>query len=147
MKHLKLLRDWLMRKLIKQFVAGIIAIVPIGAIILMLIWVFNAIDSLLQPVITAIWGHTITGVGFGVTIALIYLAGVVASNVIGKYLVRYIESASRSIPIVSLLYRGLKEVLESLFLPDKTGFLQVVFIEFPRKGMKAIGFVTRSVSE
>ena len=101
----------------------------------------------MQPVITAIWGHTITGVGFGVTIVLIYLAGVVASNVIGKHLVRYIESASRSIPVVSLLYKGIKEILESLFVPGKNGFLRVVFVEFPRKGMKAIGFVTSELCD
>ena len=147
MKHLKALRAWLGRKLVKQFVTGIITVVPIGATILILIWIFNAIDSILQPVITAICGHTITGVGFGVTIALIYLAGVVASNVIGKYLVRYIESASRSIPVVSLLYKGIKEVIESILVPGKTGFLEVVLIEFPRKGIKAIGFVTSELCD
>jgi len=147
MKHLKALRAWLGRKLVKQFVTGIITVVPIGATILILIWIFNAIDSILQPVITAICGHTITGVGFGVTIALIYLAGVVASNVIGKYLVLYIESASRSIPVVSLLYKGIKEVIESILVPGKTGFLEVVLIEFPRKGIKAIGFVTSELCD
>ncbi|MEQ4489595.1 MAG: DUF502 domain-containing protein [Dehalococcoides mccartyi] len=147
MKNLKVLRDWLGRKLIKQFITGIITVVPFGATILILIWIFNAIDSILQPIITAICGHTITGVGFGVTIALIFLTGVVASNVIGKYLVRYIESASSSIPIVSLLYKGIKEILESFFTPGKTGFLQVVLVEFPRKGMKTIAFVTSELND
>ncbi|WP_324664201.1 DUF502 domain-containing protein [Dehalococcoides mccartyi] len=145
MKNLKVLRDWLGRKLIKQFITGIITVVPFGATILILIWIFNAIDSILQPVITAICGHTVTGVGFGVTIALIFLTGVVASNVIGKYLVRYIESASSSIPIVSLLYKGIKEILESIFIPGKTGFLEVVLVEFPRKGINALGFVTSEI--
>ena len=147
MKHIKVLYDWAGRKLVKQFVTGIITFVPIGATILILIWIFNAIDNILQPVITAIWGHTITGVGFGVTIVLIYLAGIVASNVIGKRLVRYIGSASRFIPVVSLLYKGIKDILESLFVPGKTGFVQVVLVEFPRKGMKALGFVTSEVHD
>jgi len=147
MKNLKVLRNWLGRKLIKQFITGIITVVPIGATILILIWIFNAIDSILQPVITAICGHSITGVGFGVTIALIFLAGVVASNVVGKYLVRYLESASCSIPVISLLYKGIKEILESIFIPGKAGFLEVVLVEFPRKGIKALGFVTSELSD
>lgn len=141
-KFMRMVVSWLRKKLVRQFITGIIVAVPIGVTIWILIWLFNVIDGLLQPLITLIWGHPVTGVGFGVTIALIYLAGVIASNVIGKHLVHYLESATQSIPVVSLLYRGMKEILVSFFMPGKSGFVQVVLIEFPRKGIKAIGFVT-----
>ena len=67
-----------------QFIAGIVVVVPIGASILILVWLFSAVDNILQPLVKAVWDHTIPGVGFGATVALIYLVGVIARNVLGK---------------------------------------------------------------
>ncbi len=142
MKNTRRPWGWLVKKLRAQFIMGIIAVVPIAATILILVWLFNAIDNILQPIIRYIWGHPITGVGFGITIVLIYLVGVIASNVVGKRLIRYAESALPWMPLVRPLYNGIKEVLTSFARPEKAGFLQVVLIEFPRKGMRAVGFVT-----
>ena len=135
-------RGWLGRKLRTQFLAGILIIVPLGATILILAWIFNVVDNVLQPIIGYVWGRTITGVGFGITIALIYLAGVIATNILGKRLIRYGESLLRKVPIVRYLYAGVKQILESFSEPGKTGFMQVVLIEFPRRGMKSIAFIT-----
>jgi len=135
------------KKLRRQFITGIIASIPLGATILILIWIFNTVDNLLQPVITAIWGHTIWGVGFGVTVVLIYLVGVIASNVLGKRLIRYGESLISRVPIFQQLYSTIKHIVDSFSAPDKTAFLQVVLVEFPRKGMRAIGFVTNESTD
>ncbi len=133
---------WLARKLRAQFLLGIIVSVPIGVTALILIWAFNSIDHLLQPIITFFWGHTVPGVGFGVTIVLIYLIGVIASNIAGKALIRYGEYLLGRIPLVRALYNGIKQIMQSLSSPEKTGFMQVVLVEFPKKGMMAMGFVT-----
>ncbi len=133
---------WFGKKLRGQFLTGIVTVVPIGATILILIWIFTAIDNVLQPVIRPIWGHAITGVGFGVTIVLIYLIGVLASNVVGKRLIHYGESALPWIPGFRQLYNGIKQILLSFSEPRKAGFMQVVLIEFPRKDMWTLGFIT-----
>ncbi len=138
---------WLGKKLGTQFGIGIITVVPIGATILILVWIFFAIDNILQPVIKSIWGHAVTGIGFGVTIVLIYLAGVIASNVIGKRLIRYGESALPWMPVVRQLYTGIKEMLESFSVRRGSGLMQVVLTEFPRKGMRVIGFVTNELRD
>ncbi len=135
------------KKLRRQFIAGIIVVLPVGASILILLWIFSAIDNILQPVVKAIWGHTIPGVGFGATLVLIYLIGAVASNVVGKRLIRYGESLLARVPLFRYLYTGIRQVLESFSTPDKTGFMQVVLVEFPRKGMRAIGFVTNEMTD
>ncbi|MFH0768502.1 MAG: DUF502 domain-containing protein [Chloroflexota bacterium] len=131
----------LAKNLRTKFTVGLIAILPLTATILILVWLFNTIDNILQPLITYILGHPITGAGFGLTVILIYLAGVIASNVIGKRLIRYAESVLPFMPVVKQLYGGIKQILESFSTYDKTGLL-VVLVEFPRKGMKAIGFIT-----
>ncbi len=140
---------WLGRKLRTQFLAGILVVVPIGATILILVWIFNTIDSILhlQPVIEGILGRPVPGVGFCITILLIYLVGVIVSNVVGRGLLRYGESLVTRIPMVRQLYTGIKQILESFSTPSKTGFMQVVLVEFPRKGMRTIGFVTNESTD
>ena len=134
--------SWLGKKLRKQFLTGALVMVPIGATILILVWIFVTIDNILQPVIMLILGRTVPGVGFGITIVLIYLAGVIASNVGGRRLVHYGESLLARVPVVRQLYTSIKQILESFSAPGKTGFMQVVLVEFPRKGMRTIGFIT-----
>jgi uncharacterized membrane protein len=138
---------WLGRKLRAQFLAGILVIVPIGATILILIWIFDAIDGILQPVIKDIFGQVIPGVGFAVTMVLIYLAGVIASNVAGRALIRYGETLLARVPVVRQLYTSTKQILESFSTGDQSSLMQVVLVEFPRKGIRTIGFITNESSD
>jgi uncharacterized membrane protein len=142
----KVPRDGLGKKLRAQFIAGLLVVVPLGASILILIWIFNGIDNILQPIIRAILGHNIPGVGFGITVILIYLAGVVASNIVGKKLISYWESLLARVPVFRQLYTGIKQILDSFSAPRTTGFMQVVLVEFPRKGLRAVGFITNELS-
>ena len=143
MKHIRTLsRKEIGRKLRAQFVTGILVVVPIGAAILILIWIFVTIDNILKPVATSLLGYTVPGLGFAITVVLIYLTGVVATNVVGKRLIRYGESLLARVPLFRYLYSGIKQILESFAAPRKDGFLQVVLVEFPKKGMRALGFVT-----
>ena len=138
---------WLGRKLREHFMTGIIATVPIGAIILLFIWLFSTIDNILQPLIRSVWGYPIHGLGFAITIIFIYLAGVLASNVVGKRLIHYGESTLPWLPVVRQIYHSIKQILESFSSPQRAGFMQVVLTEFPRKGMRVIGFVTNELQE
>jgi len=143
MKHTQRVSwGWLGKKLRTQFGTGILIVVPIGVTILILVWIFITLDNILQPIIRSIWGRTVPGVGFGVTIVLIYLAGVIASNIIGRRVIHYGESLLVKVPVVRQLYAGIKQILEGFSKPGKTGFMQVVLVEFPKEGMRAIGFIT-----
>ncbi len=143
MKHTRrVCLGWLGKKLRTQFAAGILVVVPIGVTILILYWIFVRLDNILQPIIRSIWGRTFPGVGFGATLVLIYLAGVIASNIVGTRLIHYGESLLAKVPVVRQLYAGIKQILEGFSKPGKTGFMQVVLVEFPKEGMRAIGFIT-----
>lgn len=139
-------KDSIGKKIRKQFVAGLLVIVPLGASILILIWIFNTVDDILQPVIRAIWDREIPGVGFGVTIVLIYLAGVVARNVIGYKIMQYFDRLLKRVPIFNMLYRGIKQIMDSFSVTDNTSFMQVVLVDFPYKGMKALALVTNEIT-
>lgn len=126
-----------------HFLSGIAVIVPLILTILILVWAFTTVDNIIQPLLVYIFGHRIPGVGFGIVIVAIYLAGVITSNFFGKKVVSYIEDYIVSkIPVVRPLYMGIKEISESFSAPEKMAFLEVVLVEFPRKGIRSIGFIT-----
>jgi len=135
--------SWLARKLRRQFFTGILVVVPLGATILILVWIFTTIDNILQPVIRLVLGRPLPGLGFAITIILIYLVGVIASNVGGKRLIRYGESILAKVPIVRPLYSSIKQILGSFSPAGKTNLVQAVLVEFPRKGIWTIGFITK----
>jgi len=130
------------RKLRAQFGAGILVVVPIIIAILILVWLFNYIDNIAQPVAESLLGRTIPGLGFGIMVLLIYLTGLVATSLIGKRLIRYGESLLARVPMFRYVYTGIKQIMEAFATPREGGFLQVVLVEFPKQGMRAIGFVT-----
>jgi len=138
--------SWLGRTLRRHFLTGVLVVVPIGATVLILVWIFTSIDNILQPAIQLIAGRPVLGVGFGITIVLIYLIGVIASNVGGKRLISYGESLLAKVPIVRPIYTSIKQILESFSTPSKFGLMQAVLVEFPRKGIWTIGFITNESS-
>jgi uncharacterized membrane protein len=140
-------QDGWLKRLRAQFMAGFLVVVPVGASILILIWVFTTIDNILQPVVRAIAGHNIPGVGFGVTVVLIYIIGLITRNVIGNRVIKYGDSIMTRVPLFRGLYLGIRQILESFSAPTKTGFMQVVLVEFPRKGIRAIAFVTNEITD
>ena len=137
----------LTKKISRDFLAGILVIVPLAATLLILKWLFDTVDGILDPVIEAILGRQIPGVGFGIIIVLIYLTGLIASNFIGRKVIQRGEDLLEDVPMVREIYGTFKQILESIMLPHKGGFREVVLVEFPRPGMKTIGFVTNRIKD
>jgi uncharacterized membrane protein len=143
MKHIKKTsRMQVGKKLRAQFLAGILVVVPIIIAILILVWLFNYIDNIAQPVAQSLLGRTIPGLGFGIMVLLIYLTGLVATSLIGKRLIRYGESLLARVPMFRYIYTSIRQIMVAFAAPRESGFVQVVLVEFPKQGMRAIGFVT-----
>ncbi len=138
----KSVRRSFLRRFRAILIAGLVVMVPIGITAWIIIWLFEGVDNILQPLIRLIVGHNITGVGFAVMAVLILIVGAITTNVIGKRFIRWSESLLAKVPITRILYVAIKQVIESFSNPEKTGFMQVVMVEFPRKGMHSVGFVT-----
>jgi uncharacterized membrane protein len=134
------------RTIRNTFVAGLLVTVPLGATILILVWLFNSIDHILKPILNAIWDRDLPGVGFGVTIILIFLAGIFTRNVIGHRILKWGSALLDKVPIFRLVYKSIRQIINSFSVPDKE-FTQVVLIDFPKKGMKAVAFVTNEITD
>ena len=134
------------KKLRRHFLAGVIVIVPIGVTVWLLVWIFTSIDGILQPLISPMLGRTIPGLGFAIMVVLVYLVGVMASNIGTRRLVGYGQSLLGRVPIVRPIYGSIKQIADSFSASGKAGFKQDVVTEFPMKGTRTIGFVTNESS-
>jgi len=137
-----------MSRLRGYFITGLLVVVPlyITAYIVTLIVQFvdnavNILPSALRP--DTYLGH-IPGAGLLFTLAGIFIVGALTSNFAGKRLLALGEKIVARIPVMRMLYNGTKQFMETFFAKDKDGqgFRKVVLIEFPRKGVYSVGFIT-----
>ena len=131
-----------LRKFRDILIAGLVVTVPIGLTIWIFAWLFTQIDQLLRPLVKLVFGREIVGVGFGVIVIVVLVVGAIATNNLGKRIIRWGESLLGKIPITRTIYDGIRQIIQSFSDPGKTGFMQVVMVQYPRKGVYTIGFVT-----
>ena len=82
-------------------------------------------------------------IGLLLTVTFIYLLGLVAGNLAGRRLVHTIESIILRIPLVKGIYGSARQLLDAFSVTGQRHFSRVVVIEYPRRGLWTIGFVTR----
>jgi len=131
-----------------RFFAGVIVAIPIVTTVLAVSWVVQKVDSnvfrYIPPKLNpeTYLGYAIPGLGLIVSIVALFLLGIIASNFIGKSLIRWGENLFDRVPVVSPIYNSLKQIVQTVAAQKDRAFRDVCLIEYPRKGLWAIGFVT-----
>jgi uncharacterized membrane protein len=129
----------------RYFLGGILVIVPLIITVVVLRFFFTKVDGILSPFITRALGYKIPGLGFAATIILIFLAGFLTANVFGSRLFRIWEIFLVKTPLVRTIYSSSKKLVEAIATTDKHTFKQVVLVEFPRKGVYYMAFLTNEI--
>ncbi len=127
----------------RHFISGLLVTVPIIVTYLVLRFLFVTLDGLLNPVVHRLLGYYIPGLGVIITVLLVLLAGIFATNFIGARLVHVGDRFLARMPLVRIVYTAAKQLVDALLAPQARAFSQVVLIEYPRKGLYAIGFLSR----
>jgi len=134
-------------RLKRWFLTGIILLVPVLVTFYLLAAVVHTMDGVIhlippayQPV--QLVGFNIPGLGLILTVLLVLLTGMIGASLIGRRLVRFGETLLGRIPLVRAVYGSLKHVLETILHNNKDTFRRVVMIEYPRRGLYALAFVT-----
>lgn len=129
----------------RYILAGILIWLPIWVTLLVLKFVIGILDSgfaLLpqdyQP--EQLFGFYIPGLGILISIIIIFLTGMLATNILGRRLMLYAEKIVQRIPFVRAIYSATKQLTETLFTSTGDSFRKVVLIEYPRKGIWSIAF-------
>ena len=125
-------------------VRGALAVTPLVLTFLILRFLYRVLDHSIIGQFDHIFGYTVPGpwIGIVVFIGLLYMVGIITSNVIGRQIFNLIDNISDRIPIVKVIYQVGKQISSSLSPSDKQNFQKVVLLEYFHAGILNIGFVT-----
>ncbi len=131
----------------RYLITGLLIWIPLVITIWVLHFLVSTMDQSLlllppqwQP--EALIGRSIPGIGAILTVLIVLVTGVLASNILGQRLVTLWEAILRRIPVVNSIYLGVKQVSDTLFRPGGEAFRKAVLVEWPREGMWTIAFLT-----
>jgi uncharacterized membrane protein len=151
-----LLIDRLKQDFKNDLIAGLLVVIPLATTIWLTItiatWVINFLTQIPKQVNPFQGMHPIVVnllnlfVGMAVPLFSILLIGLMARNIAGRWLLDFGERVLQAIPLAGQVYKTLKQLLETLLKDTNGKFRRVILVEYPRRGMWAIGFVTGTIS-
>lgn len=149
-------RGTLIGGLRNSFLTGLVVIAPIGLTVWLFWTLVGWVDNFVLPFIPDIYqpenvfkrifgedtAINIRGVGVVVFLLFTVLVGWIAKGVIGRSMLRYAEGLVEQLPVVRSVYNGLKQLAETVFAQSETSFEKACLVEYPRRGIWAVAFVS-----
>lgn len=139
-----------------DLIAGLLVVIPLATTIWLTItiasWVVNFLTQIpkqlnpfdgLHPILVNLLNLL---VGLAVPLLSILVIGLMARNIVGKWLLDFGERLLQAIPLAGQLYKTLKQLLETILKDSNGKFRRVVLLEYPRREMWSIAFVTGAIS-
>lgn len=131
----------------KYIAAGLLVWVPLGVTVLIIKFLVELMDKSLLLIPEAyrpeqLIGFKIPGLGLVLVLFVVLITGVIVANIFGRSLVQLGEKILNRIPLVRSIYYGVKQVMETMFSGAGKSFRKVVMIEYPRKGIWTLAFLT-----
>jgi uncharacterized membrane protein len=131
-----------MSALRRYFATGFFVIVPLVISVAAIYWIFEAVDGVMAPIYDRLLGRHVPGLGLLTTFLIVLLTGVVATNVIGRRLMRRAEHYLMLVPVFRTIYAPVKQLILAFSPDNEAGFKRVVLINDPARG-GLLGFLTR----
>lgn len=135
-------------RLRNYLLAGILVTAPLG-ITVYLVWIFlQFMDLMVADLVPAEYNpntylpFSLPGVGLIVAIVFFILVGWFAKNILGRLIIGLYEGIMERVPIIRHLYGALKQIGETIMASQSQAFREVVLMEYPRRGVWSVGFVT-----
>lgn len=147
----------------KTFTSGLLVLIPTALTIYILWFIFNKLDGIISKVIRRIifqysdsyviklfdipylgpfQKFPFPGLGIAILILLIIIIGILVRYIFGTRFVSIVEKTIKKVPLISLIYFGIKQI-SYVFIREKGAiFREAVLLEYPRAGIYSIGFVT-----
>ncbi len=136
-------------KIRAYFFTGILVTAPVSITFYMaykiILWIDAGVGRLLPPQLKTYYNDlpfTIPGLGVVVLIVSMIVIGMFAAGFVGRFFIRLGDWIVKKMPVVSTVYSLLKQVFETFLSNKNQAFSQVVLLEYPRKGIWILGFVS-----
>ncbi|VAV87806.1 Uncharacterized membrane anchored protein Mext_4159 [hydrothermal vent metagenome] len=137
-----------LQRLRTYFITGLVVASPVGITIYLALAFINLIDRNVKPLIPAAYNpetylpFPLPGIGLVFLFLMLTVLGFFAANFLGRTLIRIGEKILNHMPVVRSVYNTLKQIFETVISENKGSFQEVVLIEYPRKGLWAIAFIS-----
>ena len=139
-----------------SFLTGIVVIAPVGLTVWLIWTVIGWVDGFVLPfvpnsyqpenLIKQIFGEesqmNIRGLGVIFFLVFTTFIGWIAKGVIGRFFIRNAETLVHRMPVVRSIYSGVKQIAETVFAQSDRSFEKACLVEYPRKGIWAVGFIS-----
>lgn len=141
-------RPSLFARLRSSFLTGLVVIAPVGLTIWLIWTVIGWIDGFVLPLVPQTMrpehyiGINLRGVGVVIFLVFTIFIGWIAKGLIGRSLIRWGESIVDRMPVVRSIYSGIKQISETVFAQSERSFEKACLIQYPRKDIWAIGFIS-----
>ena len=123
--------------------AGVLVTIPVVVTFVILKFVFDFFDPLLQPLFESFTDRYTPGMGMLALVIIIYLAGLVTTQVLGRRMIQLMHGTVDLIPVVRSVYRAARQATEVFSTVGANGkYSGVVLVDFPGNGLRSIGLVT-----
>ena len=131
----------------RPLISGLIILVPLGTTIFVLKFLYDFTAGRIAPLVTKVAGpipdYAVPAVSVFLLFAAVYFIGMAANVFLGRKLIAFAEALIHRIPLVKSVYSASKQIVESVSFQEKGAEPRTAaLIEFPRAGMKTVGFVT-----
>ena len=131
----------------KYLITGLLIWIPLIITLWVLKVIFDTLDASLlllpESFQTERWlGVHIPGFGAILTIVVIFLTGVLATNFVGAQLVEFWHEVLQKIPVVNSIYSSVKQISDTLFSSSGQAFRKALLVQWPHQGMWTIAFLT-----
>lgn len=130
---------WIRNRLLVGFMVAF----PLVVTIFFGRFIFGLMDRWFRPISDRLFGQPLVGVGLVVSLIILLLLGIAATNVLGARLLSFFEKRITGVPLLSPIYQGARQITEAIQLHDAAEFRRVVLLPFPNQNVRSLGFVTR----
>lgn len=135
-------------RLRNYFLTGVIVAAPISITIYLTLFIINLVDDWVKPLIPAVYNpdtylpFPVPGIGLVVAVFGLIMLGFFTANIFGRAIVGYGESLLDRMPFIRTIYRLMKQIFETVLSQTNASFREAVLVEYPRRGVWALAFVS-----
>lgn len=133
------------RKIRNKFLTGLLTLLPIYITYVLLKFVIRIAPNIpyLRTIPFFSNNEALASIiEFIVALTVIFFIGLIVSNVLGKRLFLFFERIMEKVPLINTIYISSRQIMQTLTMPGKGNFKQVILIEYPRKDLWTLAFVT-----
>jgi uncharacterized membrane protein len=138
-------------RLRRYFFTGLVILAPVAITVWATVWFIGVFDSWVKPLIPASYNpdhylpFKVPGTGLVFALLIITLVGFLGANLVGRTIIGWWDGLVNRTPVVRSIYKGSKQIFETMFSEKGASFQKVCLVEWPRRDAWSVAFISREL--